>query len=233
MSGAYIEDTLVGVMGIINGNVNNIHVDGDYRLRGVAKALIKDFLKDMSHLCIIPVGDSLNFVKKVSKYVKKHNMGVITLETLEKNDFNNSNTKDSTTITNSDENPLDICGKQFKDYVKKYQSEHTENPLSVKVAVLKGNVIGHIIFDKKEKKILVLEVDSEYKNCGIGNKLLNSVVDYNVWSTEIGETGVLFWFGKGTINGYTVYLSSSEKRLNKFCKENKIKQQIAPTMHIE
>lgn len=232
LRGAYINNTLVGVMGILNGNVNNIHVDGDYRLKGVAKSLIKDFLKDISHLCIIPIGDSLSFVKKISKYVKKNNMGIITLETLTKEELNKDDIKHNTTIINSNESPLSIVGEQFKDYINKYQLEHPDSNLNVKVAVLNNIVIGHIIFDKKERKIVVLEVDSKYKNSGIGNKLLNSVVDYNIWNAEIGKTGILFWFGKGLINGYTVYLCNSEKRLNKFSKENKIKQQIIPTMHI-
>ena len=104
--------------------------------------------------------------------------------------------------------------------------------LSVKEAKIEDERIGYIIFDKNEKKIAVIEVYDKYSNMGIGKMILNSVLDYNVWSADIAKTGVLFWAGKGVISGSIVYLSKSDSKLEQFTKKNKIITS-APQFHID
>lgn len=228
LRGAYINNKLVGVIGIKEVGITNIHVDGDYRLKGVATALIESVLNDMPFIGIVPFGDALGFVKRVSKYSKKLNKGIITLETLNGKLFKKrdiSNLK----IVDGSELPMEIVSDQFKRYL---DENYRDKTLSVKNAIIDNLVVGYIIYDKKERNIAVLEVDADYRQCGIGTKLLESVVDYNIWCTDIAKTGILFWFGKGVVDGYKVYLCNSEKRLKKFAKEKGIDTKAIPKMHL-
>lgn len=67
---------------------------------------------------------------------------------------------------------------------------------------------------------------------GVGSKLLESVIDYNIWKADIAQSGVLFWFGKGISHEGSVYLCTSKKRLNKFAKSENIKNEVIPRMYL-
>lgn len=230
INAAYINGVVVGVIGFReqNGTVVNIHVDGDYRYKGIAKKLLAETVKQTHILTVIPVGDSLDFVKRISKYDKRRNIGIVTLDTLE-GSFEKKDYPKGITIRDSEIKPIDIVSNTFKSYLEK---NYNLDSLSVKEAKIEDERIGYIIFDKNEKKIAVIEVYDKYSNMGIGKMILNSVLDYNVWSADIAKTGVLFWAGKGVISGSIVYLSKSDSKLKQFTKKNKIITSV-PQFHID
>lgn len=228
VNAAYINDTVVGVVGYENNTIINVHVDGDYRNKGVAKKLISSVLEKTDIVIVTPIGDSLDFIKRVSKYNNKKNIGVITKETLqgkcEKKDY-----PKGITIKDFNGNPLDIVSDTFKEYLVK---NYDVDSLSVKEATIENNRIGYIIYDKANKKVAVIEMYDEYSNMGIGNMLLKSIIDYNVWSADIAKTGLAFWINKGIISGATVYFSKSDSKLHSFAKKNKIASTY-PQFHID
>lgn len=226
---AYINNTIVGVMGTRNNIITTIHVDGDYRYKGIAKALLNSFLDNKEFLTALPVGDSMSFIKKVGKYSKKLNKAVITKETLNEHI---TKTMDISTlhIIDSDEPALNVAGEQFKKYII---DNFNTSELSVKQAFLGDTNVGYIIYDKNNRIIVAMEVKPEFRGQGIGTKLLDKIVDYNIWTTDIAGSGVVFWLGKGVTSGYKVYLCSSDKRLKKFAKENHIDTKAVPKMHLD
>lgn len=229
IKGAYINNCMVGVVGYTEKAITNIHVDGDYRLKGISKKLLLAILDEQPAIGITPIGDSFEYVKKISKYVSKNNQGLITKETLLKKP-SKKEIPTNFKIEDSTESCINLASEQFKKYLT---DNYDLTKLSVKVATINSIKIGYIAFDKKDKKIVLLEVSKDYNGLGIGDKLVKSVVDYNIWKADIASTGLLFWYGKGvTDDTGTVYISSSQKRLNKFAKDNNIKHDCIPKMYI-
>lgn len=229
IKGAYINNYMVGVVGYTEQAITNIHVDGDYRLKGISKKLLLAILDEKPGIGITPVGDSLEYVKRISKYISSKNQGLITKETLLK-EYSKKETPRDLKIEDSTESCINLVSEQFKKYLTK---NYNITDLSVKVATIDSTIVGYIAFNKKDKKIALLEVCKNYSGLGIGDKLLKSVVDYNIWRADVAATGLLFWYGKGiNDNTGTVYLCSSQKRLNKFAKDNNIKNECIPRMYI-
>lgn len=227
---AHINNTVVGVIGYRENNrmVVNIHVDADYRNKGISKMLLAEVIKNTYILNVVPIGDSLDYVKRISKYDRRKNIGVITLETLSSK-IEKRNYPKGISIKDSDISPLDVVSDNFKAYLNK---NYDIDSLSVKEAKINDERLGYAIFDKEKKKIAVIEVSKNYSNMGIGKMILNSVLDYNIWSADIGKAGILFWVGKGEIDGSIIYLSKSDSKLAQFVKKNKIVN-TAPQYHID
>lgn len=226
--GAYINNVLIGVVGYTDGSVVNIHVDGDYRMKGVSRKLLESILNECSVLGVTPVGDSLDYIKRISKYDKSKNKGIVTLETL-KGDFVKRDLPASFRIEDYNEGCESLVSSNFEKY---FNDNYNKNEIETKVAIVEEKIVGYIAFDRKNHKIALIEVESAYSGMGIASKLLASVVDYNVWQADLGKTGVLFWFGRGINHNGKVYVCSSRKRLNKYAKENGIKNETVPRMYI-
>lgn len=228
IKGGYINDKMVGVIGYSNGKILNIHVDGDYRFKGVSKKLIEAALEEEEILLIAPIGDALDYVKRMSKYDKNKNMGLITKETV-KGKFKKKELPLGLKVTDYDGPVTDLVSDRFKDYFNKTYS--VEN-VRTKVAVLKDEIVGYIAYDKKNKIIAVIEVDRKVSGMGIASKLLESVIDYNIWTADVGQSGVLFWFGRGIMKDGSVFVSTSKQRLRQYAKSNNIDIDFVPRMHM-
>lgn len=226
--GAYINDVLVGVIGYTPLNITNIHIDGNYRFKGISKKLINAALEECLILGIAPIGDSLDYVKKIGKYDKKRNQALITKETL-----NNNFEKRPLPSNFKIEEYKDSCKPLISDKFKKYFDENYKiKEIQTKIATVDDKLVGYIAYNKKEKKIALIEVNEEFQGMGIASKLLESVVDYNVWEAHIAVSGALFWFGRGLTKEGSVYICSSHKRLKQFAKQHNISDEPFPIMHI-
>lgn len=228
LKGAYINNVLVGVIAYTDRGIVNIHIDGDYRRKGISKKLLESVLKEYSVLGITPIGDSLEYVKRISKYDASRNQGVVTVDTL-KGDYVKRELPNDFRIEDYEGDVTNLISDKFKNY---FYEQYDVSEIQTKVAVSDNKIIGYISYDRKNKKIALIEVNEECSGMGVGSKLLESVINYNIWKADIAQSGVLFWFGKGISHEGSVYLCTSKKRLNKFAKSENIKNEVIPRMYL-
>ncbi|MFI3211342.1 MAG: GNAT family N-acetyltransferase [Peptostreptococcaceae bacterium] len=226
---AYLNKRLIGVVAFKENSIINIHVDGDYRLRGVAKALISDILKESYSIAIIPIGDSLDFVRRVGKYNKSKNMAIVTKDSLESNPIKKSTPKNLEIVNYLSNDYEELVSDTFKDYFNK---NCKNEPIKIKVAVVGDEIVGYIMFDDINKKIILLEIANQFRNMSIGKKLIEEVIDDNIWSSDIAKTGALFWFGKGVNHKGTAYMSKKDTKLKKFMRKNNMVDEVVPIMYV-